>query len=159
MSDTPCHKLAKRSHQKGENKLRAELSKAWSDIESLPVVELASRNRSVADYCSHWEGRALTAEGLVALLETQLAESRANDHTAMSYLAEVRDLVGGKDFPDMVARLATLIELRDEMLNALETVNRYLQACIEDNEDAWIIREAMHKQVPTIINQVTGENP
>ena len=57
-----------------------------------------------------------------------------------------------------LAANARLIAAAPEMLNALETVNRYLQACIEDNEDAWIIREAMHKQVPTIINQATGEN-
>jgi hypothetical protein len=41
-------------------------------------------------------------------LSAALAESRSNDRTAMSYLQEVRSLVGGDDFPDMVARVKRL---------------------------------------------------
>ena len=58
--------LAKQTPQlKGEAKLRAELAKAWHDIESLPVIELAVRNPSVKDYMHHWGGRALKAEAEV----------------------------------------------------------------------------------------------
>lgn len=54
--------------KKGIAKLEAELAQAWRDIESLPVVELAARNSSVADYVKHWEGRATAAEALNAEL-------------------------------------------------------------------------------------------
>lgn len=40
--------------------------------------------------------------------DDQLAETRANERCAMSYLAEVRAIVGGDDFPDMVKRVAAL---------------------------------------------------
>src|SRR5690606_27890220 len=40
--------------------------------------------------------------------ERLLAESRANDQQAMAYLSEVRALVGGYDFPDMVRRCEKL---------------------------------------------------
>ena len=56
----------------------------------------------------------------VAALEAELSECqkdrdwfKANDRCAMGYLSEVRNIVGGKDFPDMVKRIA-------EMLAALE---------------------------------------
>ncbi len=41
-------------------------------------------------------------------LKAALAESRSNDRAAMSYLQEVRSLVGGDDFPDMVERVKRL---------------------------------------------------
>lgn len=41
-------------------------------------------------------------------LRTALAESRANDLTAMGYLNQIRQLVGGDDLPDMVERVAKL---------------------------------------------------
>jgi hypothetical protein len=41
-------------------------------------------------------------------LRTALAESRANDLTAMGYLNQIRGLVGGDDFPDMVRRCEKL---------------------------------------------------
>lgn len=46
----------------------------------------------------------------IAELETALAESRANDQTAMGYLTEIRAIVGGDDFPDMVKRVAVLAQ-------------------------------------------------
>ena len=49
------------------------------------------------------ELRARNAE-----LEAQLAESRANDRTAMGYLSDIRKIVGGDDFPQMVQRIAEL---------------------------------------------------
>lgn len=41
-------------------------------------------------------------------LRAQLAESQANDRTAMGYLAEVRAAVGGDDFPAMVRSVQAL---------------------------------------------------
>ncbi len=41
-------------------------------------------------------------------LRAQLAESQANDRTAMGYLAEVRAAVGGDDFPAMVRNVQAL---------------------------------------------------
>lgn len=41
-------------------------------------------------------------------LRTALSESRANDLTAMGYLNQIRQLVGGDDFPDMVRRCEKL---------------------------------------------------
>lgn len=41
-------------------------------------------------------------------LRAQLAESQANDRTAMGYLAEVRAIVGGDDFPGMVRNVKVL---------------------------------------------------
>ena len=43
-------------------------------------------------------------------LRTALAESRANDRQAMYYLNQVREIVGGNDFPDMVERCRELVK-------------------------------------------------
>ena len=61
------------------------------------------------------EMKKLAAQRLEAL-----EESRANDRTAMSYLAEVRAIVGGDDFPDMVLRVKEAERQRDELLTLLE---------------------------------------
>lgn len=47
-------------------------------------------------------------------LRGQLAESQANDRTAMGYLSDVRQIVGGDDFPSMVANVARMAEIRCE---------------------------------------------
>lgn len=39
-----------------------------------------------------------------------IAEARQDERTAMSYLADVRAIVGGDDFPDMVRRVAELVK-------------------------------------------------
>jgi len=44
----------------------------------------------------------------VEALRGQLAESQANDRTAMGYLSEVRAIVGGDDFPGMVRNVEAL---------------------------------------------------
>lgn len=41
-------------------------------------------------------------------LRSALAESRSNDLTAMGYLSQVRGIVGGDDFPDMVRKCEVL---------------------------------------------------
>ena len=65
------------------------------------------------------EMKELAAQRLEAL-----EESRANDRTAMSYLAEVRAIVGGDDFPDMVLRVKEAKRQRDELLAVLEDVRK-----------------------------------
>lgn len=62
---------------------------------------------------------------LFASVEAQaaaLAESRANDRQGMAYLAQVRKVVGGADFPDMVSRVeaqsAALAKARDALSKA-----------------------------------------
>jgi uncharacterized protein YigA (DUF484 family) len=62
-------------------------------------------------------------------LERMLAESRANDRTAMGYLAEVRAIVGGDDFPDMVRRVAELDAQKDGW---------------QINAEQWAIENAAH---------------
>ena len=48
---------------------------------------------------------------------------KANDRCAMSYLAEVRSIVGGDDFPDMVKRVA-------EAKEAIRLLRESLRSCI-----------------------------
>lgn len=50
----------------------------------------------------------------IEALRGQLAESQANDRTAMGYLSDVRQIVGGDDFPSMVANVARMAEIRCE---------------------------------------------
>ena len=50
----------------------------------------------------------------IEALRGQLAESQANYRTAMGYLSDVRQIVGGDDFPSMVANVARMAEIRCE---------------------------------------------
>jgi len=56
-----------------------------------------------------------TLQANIEELRRALAESQANDRQAMAYLNEVRALVGGDDFPDMVERAAKLQAERDKL--------------------------------------------
>lgn len=49
-------------------------------------------------------------ESVVQRLVQDLVESRANDRQAMYYLNQVREIVGGDDFPDMVERCIGLVK-------------------------------------------------
>lgn len=49
-------------------------------------------------------------ESVVQRLAQDLVESRANDRQAMYYLNQVREIVGGDDFPDMVEKCRELIK-------------------------------------------------
>lgn len=53
-------------------------------------------------------------------LRAALAESRANDLTAMGYLNQIRQLVGGDDFPDMVRRCEKLRKVADQYRRLIE---------------------------------------
>ena len=53
---------------------------------------------------------------------------------------------------DLRQQVAKLTEQRDMAVEALLTTNRYLQLYLaDDKDDAWIIRETMHKQVPSTL--------
>ena len=65
-------------------------------------------------------------------LRAELAESQANDRTAMSYLAEIRAIVSGKDFPEMVRNVATLVEVSVELAHyadGMDSIIRDLAGC------------------------------
>ena len=49
------------------HRLKAELNMLWH----AGIIEVAVRNRSVADYMEHWEGRALKAEATISALEAE----------------------------------------------------------------------------------------
>lgn len=76
-------------------------------------------------------------------LRTALAESRANDLTAMGYLSQIRQLVGGDDFPDMVRRCeklqaenALLRAAIRRLCNLYEVDDYYMGQLREDRLDA-----------------------
>ena len=77
---------------------------------------------SLSDY------EALQAE--CEKLRTALAESRANDQQAMRYLNQVREIVGGDDFPDMVRRCERLqakcARLQAAMIEAKGHISHYM---------------------------------
>ncbi len=45
----------------------------------------------------------------LAASQAQLKETRANDLHSMRYLSEIRGMVGGDDYPDMIKRIAELV--------------------------------------------------
>lgn len=57
-------------------------------------------------------------------LQAELAEAQANDRTAMCYLSEIRAIVGGKDFPEMVRNVAALAE-------AAVVRHKAVEACVK----------------------------
>ena len=69
------------------------------------------------------EAEALRAEN--AKLRAELAESQVNDRTAMGYLSDVRQIVGGGDFPAMVANVARMAGALCELLDLVETISPF----------------------------------
>lgn len=59
----------------------------------------------LAEEAKELQGRLEAAENERDALSRMLAESQANDRCAMGYLAEVRAVVGGDDFLDMVQKV------------------------------------------------------
>lgn len=74
--------------------LQAEYRMLESELAT--VKRVAYRNVDLLDECEE--------------LRIALAESRANDQQAMYYLNQVREIVGGADFPDMVERCRELVK-------------------------------------------------
>lgn len=113
------------------------------DLSITPLVSL-SDYEVLRDECERWKrGSEIRDEQNQDLhsfimelkaeceeLRTALAESRANDLTAMGYLNQIRGLVGGDDFPDMVERVAKLQaeceKLRAAMIEAKGHINHYM---------------------------------
>lgn len=62
--------------------------------------------------CAEIRVKALEAE--CNELKALLAESRSNDLIAMRYLQEVRNIAGGKDFPEMVSNVAALLSRAEQ---------------------------------------------
>lgn len=73
-----------------------------------PVEGFAERPQDIMPAVRDMALRIELLEHQAAERERLLAESRANDRQAMAYLSEVRAIVGGDDFPDMVRRCARL---------------------------------------------------
>ena len=75
---------------------------------SEPIEGFAKRPQDIMPAVRDMALRIELLERQAAELEWQLAESRANDKQAMAYLTQIRELVGGEDFPDMVRRCEKL---------------------------------------------------
>lgn len=54
------------------------------------IVEVAVRNRRVAEYCEHWEGRALKAEADLELLAK--AGCKVREHEGRRFVEIVSDV-------------------------------------------------------------------
>src|SRR5690554_7450381 len=89
-----------------------ELAEPPYPTEVEPLIRLADYQRLQADH------ERLQAERKE--LRTTLAESRANDLTAMGYLNQIRELVGADDFPDMVRRCEKLCKVADQYRRLIE---------------------------------------
>jgi hypothetical protein len=91
----------------------------------------------VRDYLAEFaeveiEARTAIEELLAALsavtaerdrLQSQLAETQANDRTAMGYLHDVRQLVGGSDFPEMVRNVARMVDALPGCVELIEALS------------------------------------
>ena len=73
-----------------------------------PFSEFFERYGGQCLICVVDNNEALQAE--IMELKRALAESRANDRQAMYYLNQMREIVGGDDFPDMVERCRELVK-------------------------------------------------
>ena len=56
-------------------------------------------------------------------LQSQLAETQANDRAAMGYLHDVRQLVGGSDFPEMVRNVARMVDALPGCVELIEALS------------------------------------
>ena len=74
-------------------KLREQFDALWAEVERLREREAGLLEQHSRDSA---ELRRVCAER---------DEARADERTAMGYLAGVRQVVGGEDFPDMVRRV------------------------------------------------------
>jgi len=101
------------------------LDRAWAELRAILAkpedpegFEIARHSKRLVEQLRS-DLSAVTAErdrlrDEIEALRGQLAESQANDRTAMGYLSDVRQIVGGDDFPSMVANVARMAEIRCE---------------------------------------------
>lgn len=109
------------------------LKRSIQEWRNLDPVSIAQRQgRPVAKHAlvdAKHDILALAAR--VEELERALAESQANDRKAMAYLSEVRALVGGDDFPDMVRRCEKLQAECEKLRNLLRHAQPIIRAHAE----------------------------
>jgi hypothetical protein len=79
-----------------------------SHLEKPEPAEVESTWLSLSAYEALMQERQETLTEL-ATSQALLKETRANDLHSMRYLSEVRGLVGGDDYPDMIARISELV--------------------------------------------------
>lgn len=97
---------------------------------SEPVEGFAKRPQDIMPAVRDMALRIELLESQLAESEALLAESRANDQQAMRYLNQVREIVGGDDFPDMVRRCERLqakcARLQAAMIEAKGHISHYM---------------------------------
>lgn len=112
-----------------------------SDYKALQAAHEEELFRVRQDRDTHF-GEMMRAVGQVDALQTEceelrhtLFESRTNDKQAMAYLNQVRELVGGDDFPDMVRRCE---KLRKDAKRYVP-LNEAVQRAAAELPEAWEI--------------------
>ena len=77
------------SERSESDALREEIEnwKKWN------IVEIASRNPQILEYCAHWEGRAIKAEARIKTLEKDSQRLDWLDHNA-SFVADEKFCIG-----------------------------------------------------------------
>src|SRR5690606_25429804 len=104
---------------------------------SEPVEGFAKRPQDIMPAVRDMALRIEELERQAAERDWQLAESRANDQQAMAYLTQIRELVGGEDFPDMV--------LRCEKLRKDAVTERQIQRAAQHLPEGWRITVEVEK--------------
>lgn len=110
------------------------MTDATKDFEPcLREVESLRQQLAVAHQTSDLNADALEeAQQQLAECQAERDEARANDKCAMTYLSEVRAVVGGKDFPDMVTRVSALQAKYDECQAERDANKQDFKDCYED---------------------------
>jgi len=141
-------------------RLHRQVDKLRAEVEALRAQ--ANALHQVGHALGLPAGSDLTREVQPAIeaLRGQLAESRSNDRTAMGYLAEVRAIVGGEDFPAMVRNVEAL--RKDKVrLDAIEQECwdvRFLSSPNADAGDSSIGIEIVGHFMAEPCERVVGEN-
>lgn len=101
-------------------------------------------------YCMAWpdEAAPIAQTALSAVtaerdrLQSQLAEAQANDRTAMGYLHDVRQLVGGSDFPEMVRNVARMADALPGCVELIEALSPFEDDVLRKAYAAMAAKEA-----------------
>ena len=83
-----------------------------TEVSTEPLIRLGDY-KALQDVVEGLQDNCLKLSANCLELSQVLVESLANDRQAMSYLNQVREIVGGDDFPDMVKRCGEL-KLKNE---------------------------------------------
>lgn len=144
---TALHKLASRHNNApciltdGPAEFNDAALVRLADYKALQAAHEEELFRVRQDRDTHF-GEMMRAIGQVDALQAEceelrhaLFESRANDRQAMAYLNQVRELVGGDDFPDMVRRCE---KLRKDAKRYVP-LNEAVQRAAAELPEAWEI--------------------